>query len=62
MADGVYVGQFSEQDILLGIDKVAVEKVKQETGLKYTNTKFVKRNGKIVGMKIWVCDAQSFKI
>ena len=49
---GIYVGQFSEQDITLGLDKAAVEKAKAETGLKYTNTEFVKRNGKVVAMKI----------
>ena len=49
---GVYIGQFSEQDITLGLDRAAVEKVKAETGFKYTNTEFVKRNGKVVAMKI----------
>lgn len=59
---GIYVGQFSEQDITLGLDKAAVEKAKAETGLKYTNTEFVKRNGKVVAMKIWVCGMEDFKI
>ena len=59
---GIYVGQFSERDIALGLDKAAVEKAKAETGLKYTNTEFVKRNGKVVAMKIWVCRMEDFKI
>ena len=41
---------------------IAVEEAKAKTGLQYTNTKFVKKGGNIVGLKIWVCDAVTFTI
>ncbi len=58
----VYVGQFNEKDIYDGKDTQAVEDAKAKTGLQYTNTKFVKKGGKIVGLKIWVCDVASFGV
>lgn len=57
-----YVGEFSAHDLICGFDKIAVENAMYETGLKYTNTKLVKRNGEVVAMKIWVCDMQDLKI
>lgn len=41
----VLVGLFNEKDITNGTDKKAVEQKKQETGLQYTETKIVKKNG-----------------
>ena len=58
----VFVGQFNEKDIYEGKDRIAVEDAKARTGLQYTNTKFVKKGGNIVGLKIWVCDADTFTI
>ena len=55
MKKGIFVGTFDEKDLQLGIDKVKVAAAKQETGLKYTNTEYVKKRGQIVGIKIWVC-------
>lgn len=59
---GVFVGEFSESDLDKGLDKQAAEKAMQETGLNYINSRFVKKNGKIVGMKVYVCTAGDFKI
>lgn len=58
----VYVGEFSVKDISEGRDKSEVKLMMAKTGLKYTNTKLVKRKGEIVGIKIWVCDAESMII
>jgi hypothetical protein len=52
----VYVGQFGENELAEGIHKIRIKAAKTETGLNYTKTEFVKRKGKIVGMKVWVCD------
>lgn len=59
---GIYVGEFSEKDLESGVDRVRVSEMQEKTGMKYTNTKLVKRDGKIVGMKIWVCNAEDFEI
>lgn len=58
----VYVGEFNSNDLINGKDKIEVEKKTKETGLKYTNTKLVYKNKKIIGIKIWVCDLETFKI
>lgn len=54
----VYVGEFYESDINAGIARAITEKAMRSTGLKYTKTKPVKRNGEYVGIKIWVCDME----
>ena len=59
---GIYVGTFSESDIDSGKDKIAVRKMMDDTGLGYTNTEFKRSGGKIVGLKIYVCKAEDFKI
>jgi len=51
----ILVGVFSEQELKDGKDKIAVAKQMEESGLKYTDTKFIKNRGEIVAMKIWVC-------
>lgn len=56
-----FVGYFDEKDLQNGEDKKAVEKAQSETGLKYTETKITKRNGKTV-LAIWVCSAYEFTI
>jgi len=58
----VLVGDFTEDDLNNKRDKIAVEKAKKETGLNYVNTKIIKRNGKNVALRIWVCDLDTFKI
>ncbi len=52
-----YVGIFSEEDIRQGKDKIEVEKMKDITGLQYTNTKITKD-----GLKIWVCNVDEMEI
>lgn len=56
----VFVGTFNESDLKEGRDKVAVQEAKEKHGLNYTNTEMVQRGGEIVGIKIWVCDAETF--
>lgn len=57
----ILVGNFSEEDIKNGKDKKEVEEMKKRTGLNYTNTKIIKKNGKKY-LSIWVCNAQDFKL
>ena len=57
----IFVGKYNEQDLATGRDKVDVAKAKEQTGLKYTETKIVKEKGKTY-LKIWVCTAEEFTI
>lgn len=57
----VFVGDFDENDCKNGIDKIQVEQKQKETGLKYTNTKVIKKGGKTY-LRIWVCDSNTFKL
>lgn len=50
----VLVGDFSEDDLKNKVDKKAVEKKKEETGLKYTNTKIIHKKGQRY-LRVWVC-------
>ena len=54
---GIFVGEFTREDLKKGVAKLKVEEKKKETGLNYTNTKIV--NGKL---KIYVCNVYDFKI
>lgn len=58
----VLVGDFTENDIKNKRDKIAVELKMKETGLKYKNSKIIKRNGNPVALRIQVCDIDTFKI
>ena len=62
MKKGIFVGEFSVDQIDSGADRIAVEKVKAETGLSYTNTEIVKKCGVPVGLKIWVCTASEMQV
>lgn len=59
---GIYVGTFSESDVASGKDRLAVRKAMDDTGLEYTNTEFKRSSGKIVGLKIYVCRAEDFRL
>ena len=59
---GVYVGTFNEQDLKENKDKQALEKVQEKTGLQYTNTKLVMKRKEIIGIKIYACSSEDFKI
>lgn len=52
----VYVGQFNEEDLKNGTDKQKIAEAMEQHQLKYTRTKFVKKKGEIVGIKVWVTD------
>ena len=58
----VLVGTFNEEDLKHGRDKIAVNEAKEKHGLKYTETKLIKKKGEFVGIKIWVCDLDTFTI
>lgn len=51
-----------ENDIVNKLDKKAVEKAKEETGLKYTNQEIVYKNKKPAEIKLYVCDLQTMRI
>lgn len=52
---GVYVGTFTEKDLEAGKDKKAIEEKMHETGLQYIHSDVLKKNGKPVGLKVYVC-------
>ena len=56
----IYVGQFNEDQLRKKEDKKLVAKKMNETGLKYTKTAFVKKNKKIVGLKVWLLTNEEY--
>jgi len=51
----VYVGQFTESQLIAKEDKKAIKKIQQDNdSLKYVDTKLVTKKGKVVAMKIWL--------
>lgn len=59
---GILVGTYNEIEVSNGKHKADVRKMKKETGYEYTNTELVKSRGKVVGMTIYVCNAEDFKL
>lgn len=57
----VFVGKYNEQELEAGVDKIDIAKAKEETGLKYVQSKIVKEKGTTY-LKLWVCAAEEFKI
>lgn len=57
----VLVGDFSEDDLKNKADKKAVEKKKEETGLKYTNTKIINKKGQRY-LRVWVCNLDEVEL
>lgn len=57
----IFVGKYDEHDLATGKDQIDVAKAKEETELKYTETKIVKEKGKTY-LKLWVCTAEEFTI
>ncbi|BAG09065.1 MAG: hypothetical protein E6053_09305 [Finegoldia magna] len=53
---GILVGTFTEEQLKKKIDKLEVDKAMEKYGLKYTNTELVRKGGKIVGLKVYVCN------
>jgi hypothetical protein len=43
----IKVGTFDEAQLKKGEDKIATEKAKKESGLTYTDTKIIKKGGKM---------------
>lgn len=59
---GILVGCFNEQQIKDKEDKVAIRNMMDTTGYKYTNTEFVKKNGKLTGIKVYVCELDDMEL
>ena len=59
---GILVGFFNANDVKKGIDKIKVKEYQEKYNLHYTNTELIKKNKKIVGIKIYVCNVYDFKI
>ena len=55
----VLVGDFNEQQLREGVDEAAVKKKMDDTGLRYTNTKLIKKKGETL-LRIWVCATEEF--
>ncbi len=54
---GVFVGIFTEADVVAGKDNIATSNMKEKTGLCFTNSRQTKK-----GLMIWVCNAEDFRI
>ena len=52
---GILVGTFTEQELRQGRDKVEVEKMMKKTGYPGVNSVVVKKGGKPVGLRLYVC-------
>lgn len=59
---GVWVGEFNEEQLKNSVDKKCVENMKKITGLDYVNTKIARGNHGEKVLRIWVCNAEDFKI
>ena len=57
----VLVGTFNEEDVKNGRDKIAIEQKMDETGLKYINSKIIVKNGKPVGIEVYLCDVSEIE-
>lgn len=53
---------FNEQQINNRDDKIATQKMMDATGYKYTNTEFIKKDRKLTGLKVYVCDLDDMEI
>lgn len=58
----VLVGTFNEEDVKNGRDKIAIEQKMNETGLKYINSKIITKNGKPVGIEVYLCDVSEMNL
>lgn len=56
----IYIGQFNEEQCRKSEDKAIVEKKIDETGLRYTKTRLVKKGSKIVGLKVWLLTEEEY--
>lgn len=56
----ILVGDFNEQQLTAGEDKLAVKKAQEETGLEYVSTKIIKIKGETY-LRIWVESLDEFK-
>lgn len=59
---GILVGTFNEEDLKNGVDKIKVEQAKKLYNLKYTNSEMVYEGKKIVGIRMYVCDVDTFTL
>lgn len=59
---GYFVGRFYENDLKNGIDKIEVEKAKNETGLQYTNQKIIYNNKKPIAIDLYVCNIEDMTL
>ena len=55
----IWVGDFNEDDLKNKVDKEVVANVQKRTGLGYTLTKIIKKNGE-KRLRIWVCDLETW--
>ncbi len=62
MKKGVYVGEFSEADIDAGKDRAALAEAQERTGLRYSNSELVRKNGIIVALRLWACNMEEMEV
>lgn len=53
---GIHIGTFTAEDINSGACRTAVRTAKARSGLRHTNTEYVRsRSGRIMGLAVYVC-------
>ena len=52
---GIFVGTYTEKELDEEKEKIDIAKMKEKTGLKYINSEFVRKKGKVVAIKFYVC-------
>lgn len=55
---GILVGTFDEEQLKKKIDKMEIAKAKEQYGLKYINNELVYKGGKIVGIRVYLCNLE----
>lgn len=59
---GIFIGTFDLEDVTSGKDKEIVNKFLKENNMQYVNTTCVKKNKKIIGLKVWACTLEDMEL
>jgi fructose-specific component phosphotransferase system IIB-like protein len=55
----VYLGIFSIKDLESGLLEEKIAKAKEETGLLFIKSDYIKRGKEIIGKRVWICDYEA---
>lgn len=57
----VYIGEFGIEAVMKGVDKEVIKLAQErpalkQNGIKYIKSEMIKKNGKIIAIKVWLTD------